>query len=219
MSPTRSPSFRPLFALALVGMLSACGERDDQPIPDPGQQEEPACPTETSGPTFHRGDVAGREIWTAETGPHVIEQQLNVRDGAELIIEPCTEVLVAEDVSINVAHPITPNTGRLVAEGTAERPIRIRGLDGHRWGHLHLIAPGEVRLRHVTFENGGGATAEGATITVYGAGSTPTYRGLFVDHVTIVGSRGAGMHLSRASGFAEGSTQLVIRDSGSETSP
>jgi hypothetical protein len=109
------------------------------------------CPAPTSGPTTHKGDVQGEETWTAAGSPHIVEGDVNVRDGAKLTIEPCAEVLLMQDQQIRSAYPGTPNIGGTpIAEGTAEQPIHFGGKDGANWGGLYLNAPGTARLAYVT---------------------------------------------------------------------
>lgn len=121
------------------------------------------CPAPSSGPTSHTGDVALNEVWTAAASPHLVTGDVSVRGGAKLVIEPCAEVRVAKGKHIRVAYPGTPNTGSLVAEGTAEHPIRISGIDGARWASLFVHAPGTARLAHVSFEGGGGGDFDEAS--------------------------------------------------------
>lgn len=179
---------------------------------------EAKCPTATTGPTIHEGDVDADETWTAEASPHVVRGDVNVRDGKTLTIAPCAIVQVESNANLNVAFPLTPNQGRLIAEGTAEAPIRFEGRDGARWGHLHVRAPGSARLAYVTFENGGGGDSWGhETIGVSGDGDLPRKAVLYVDHVTVKGSRGAGIKLDSGAAFAPGSKDLVITGSGVAT--
>lgn len=174
----------------------------------------PSCAAPTAGPTMHAKNISKDETWTAAGSPHIVTYSINVRDGAKLTIEPCAEVRLAKDVNLDVVYPVT-TTGQLVAEGTAEHPIRFAGLDGARWGHVIVASPGKATLRHVTFEGGGGeAIPRVATLMATGAGTAPIARDLFVDHVTVKGSAGYGVVLDHASGFAAGSTDLVVTGSG-----
>ncbi|HSO41018.1 MAG TPA: hypothetical protein VLT33_51185, partial [Labilithrix sp.] len=178
------------------------------------------CPAPTAGPTVHTGDVKGDEVWTAAASPHVLDANVNVRDGAKLTIEPCAEVLLAKGAHIQVAYPITPNTGTLIAEGTAAKPIRFHGKDGARWGSIYAVAPGTVRLAHVTLEGGGGGDFEhGATLNILGNGEMPADAMVFLDHVTIKGSLGVGLFMQRGASFIAGSKDLVVSGSGSEENP
>ena len=178
------------------------------------------CPAPTSGPTVHKGDVAEAEIWTADGSPHILDYDTNVRNGAKLVIEPCADVRLAAGVHLRVAFPITPNTGTLIAEGTAVKPIRFGGKEGARWGSIYANAPGTVRLAHVTLEGGGGGDFEhGATINVLGDSVMPADPTLFIDHVKITGSRGTGVWMQRGASFMPGSRDLVVTGSGGDESP
>ncbi len=189
---------------------SSSGGRPDAPGDD-----EPSCPTTTAGPTFHKGDVQDGEVWTAEASPHIVEYDVNVRGGAKLTIAPCAEVQVAKGQHLRVAFPGTPNTGTLVAEGTAKRPIKIHGRDGARWASLYVHAPGTARLAHVTLEGGGGGDFErGSSLDVLGDGEDGADPIVFVDHVTIAGSLGVGAYLQRAAAFEKGSRDLTISGAG-----
>jgi hypothetical protein len=174
----------------------------------------------TSGPTRHAGDITADEVWTALEGPHIVEDDVSIRDGATVTIEPCTEVLLAAGKRIEVAYPFTPNMGHLVAEGAPDRRIRFAGLDGERWGSIYVAAPGTARFAHVDFEGGGGDTFEhGATLVSVGDNELPPAAPLFVDHVTVRRSRGTGIWLQQRSVFAPGSADLVVTESGDDEAP
>lgn len=217
-----------LLVLAAACSGSPSGDPVDEPDPgdsgdvepaDTGEPPPAACPEPTSGPTHHATDVVGEEVWASDAGPHIVDTTIRIRDGARLEIEPCAVVQLAEGANLEVAFPGTPTTGELVAEGDADRPIRFEGLDGARWGHLFVHAPGIVRLAHAQLEGGGGVDPSGATLLAQGDGVLPTDRGVFVDHVTIEGSLGAGVVMSRKAGFAEGSSALMVTGSGNEEHP
>jgi hypothetical protein len=221
-----------LTAVILASLAFACEESSESPDPTPGgpsapvppasgssgapgADPEPSCPTTTSGPTFHKYDVGPNEVWTAEAGPHIVEYDVSVRNGATLTIEPCAEVQVAKGKHIQVAYPGTPNTGKLVAKGTAKRPITIKGKDGERWADLNVHAPGSAEFSYVRFEDGGaGDFSEGSTINVLGDGEDGADPALFVDHVTVRGSVGTGAWLQRGATFLPGSRDLVIEGAG-----
>jgi hypothetical protein len=180
-----------------------------------------ACPAPGAPTTHAGGNLTTAETWTAVGSPHVVAGTIYIREGGKLTIEPCAEVLLAANVSINVAQPLSPNMGDLTAMGTAARPIRFVGMGGARWGSIHVITPGKVRLAHVTLEGGGAEMhLDGASLVAQGSlTTTPAAADLFVDHVTIKGSRGAGVALRAAARFAAGSTQLVVERSGDDTFP
>lgn len=178
-----------------------------------------ACPEPTQGPTHHDDDIVGHEVWTAEGSPHLVDWTVDVRGGATLEIEPCAVVQFAAGHGMNVAYPGTPTTGTLIAEGTAEQPIRFEGQDGARWGHLFVNSPGTARLAHLTIEGGGGVDVQGASLVATGEGTWPTQESLFVDHVTVRDSLGVGVVVRRLAAFAEGSTDLIVTDSGDDAHP
>jgi hypothetical protein len=140
-----------------------------------------------------------------------------VRNGATLTIEPWAEVRFAAGTGLQVAFPLTPNTGKLVAEGTATKPITFTSNGADPWASLYVAAPGTARLAYATFENGGGERfGDGATIIAAGNGEMPADPILFVDHVTIKKSHGTGAWLQRGATFAPGSQELTVTASGGE---
>jgi hypothetical protein len=224
--------FVPLAAFVALPLVACEDGTDNQPVtaPDGGIDVSapspdggaPAidCPAPTSGPTKHQGDVQGEEHWTAEGSPHVIEYDVNVRNGAKLVIEPCAEVQIAEGKHIRVAYPGTPGTGSLVADGLPTKPITIRGLDGARWASIYVHAPGTASLKHVTLEGGGGGSFEhNATIDALGDSAMPADAILAIDNVTIRKSLGTGVWMQRGATFMEGSKELTITESGGAESP
>jgi len=126
-------------------------------------------------------------------------------------------VQLAAGVTIDVAAPLTPNTGSLSAIGTPSQPIRFEGLNGARWNEIYVAAPGTARFAYTTFQDGGSdASSEGfPTIDVVGDGELPIDPSLFVDHVTVTGSAGYGIVLSSGATFEQGSQALTITGSGS----
>ena len=215
-----------LATLSAFALLTPACEVDSTtagPLPDSDHDAGAPvieCPAPTAGPTRHQGDVEDGEVWTAAGSPHIVEYDVNVRDGKTLTIEPCAEVRFASEKSINVAYPLTPNSGTLIAEGTPTKPIKFTGDNGARWGSIFVHAPGTARFAHATFEDGGeGGFDGGATIVGYGDNDMPADPVLFVDNVTIKRSRGPGISLTRRSSFIAGSKELTITESGSEEAP
>lgn len=177
-----------------------------------------SCPVPQGEPLVHDSVIESDEVWSADR-LHVVEQWVTVRSGATLTVEPCATVEVAEGKGISVAYPSSPNTGHLVAEGTAEEPITFKGIDGARWGHI-AFAPGATgRLAHVKLVGGGAEEVTGATLQIRGDGTFPTRRDVLVDSVSIEDSAGVGVHIDRLAGFADGSKDLTITDSGNEEHP
>jgi len=195
-----------LSATALAFVLAACDPATSTPPPSA------ACPAPANGPTIHRGPIEASETWTADTGPHIVPQTISVRAGATLNIEPCSVVQVDPGAGFDVAFPGTPTTGSLLAIGTAEKTIRFEGKSGAAWNGIRVDTGATVRLANVTIENAG---AIGAAIIVSGDGTRPVHKNLFVDHVTIKSSKGAGVRLERDAAFIDGSDALTITDSAS----
>jgi len=212
-----------LSALALLAPACEVDSTSSSPPPDGnGDAGAPVieCPAPTAGPTKHQGDVQDGEVWTAAGSPHIVEYDVNVRDGKTLTIEPCAEVRFTAEKRINVAYPLTPNTGTLIAEGTPTKPIKFAGENGARWRSIYVHAPGTARFAYATFEDGGeGGFDVGATIVGLGNGETPAHPVIFVDNVTIKRSRGAGISLQSRSTFITGSKELTITESGDDTAP
>jgi hypothetical protein len=217
--------------LGLLPVFAAC-EQDsttgggpvlgtpDVPSSSGSPPVEPPCSASTAGPTHHEGDIVGEEVWKADASPHILDGTVTVRNGAKLTIEPCAEVRLAKSAYIQIAMPGTPNTGSLVAEGTATRPIRFLGDGEARWSSVTVQAPGTARFAYVTFENGGGGDfQEGATVVALGDAEDGADPILFVDHVTITKSLGAGAWIQRGATFLPGSRDLTIRESGNDTTP
>lgn len=219
-------SFSSLIGVTTAAIVAACTTASTSNEPSGSSSGAPGvdagtttptntCPTTTTGPTVHEGDVAADETWTAEASPHIVRGEVHVRDGRKLTIAPCAVVQLETSANLDVAYPLTPNQGSVVAEGTADKPIRFVGKDGGRWGHINVVAPGTARFAYVTFEDGGGGdTWSHETISVSGDGTFGRKPLLFVDHVTIKGSRGAGIRLDTGAAFAPGSKDLVITGSG-----
>ncbi len=222
-----------LLLLALAPLSAACsddangddgqgGQDDVEPPPDTEPDPETQkCPVPTQGPTIHRaGAIESDETWSADASPHIVEGFIAVRAGATLTVEPCA-VVQFEDAyaGLTVAYPGSPTTGSLIAEGKENLPIRFEGKDGARWGHILVDAGGTASLSHVTISDGGGYDPRGTSLLINGRSELPTKRDVLVDHVVIEKSLGAGVVLDRIGGFADGSADLVVRDSGSEASP
>ncbi len=219
-----------LLVVVSLGSLSllapACDSSASNVTPDGGVASGDGgapvgCPAPTAGPTRHSGDVKDGEVWTAAGSPHIVEYDVNGRDGAVLTIEPCAEVRIAAEKRINVAAPLTPNTGTLIAEGTPTKPIKFTSDGSERWGSIYVVAPGTARFAYATFENGGGERFnDGATIVAQGDAEPPVADPvLFVDNVTIKKSRGTGIWLQQRSTFIAGSKDLTVTESGDDEGP
>lgn len=126
-----------------------------------------------TGTTQNRaGTLAADATWTAAEGPYRLTGTLTIAPGAALRLEPGTTVFLDPGVNLVVA-----DGGRLLAEGTAEAPIRFARTPGGAgaWGGLTVNGSAgspESRLVHVLIE-GNGATA------LHAVGGT-----VWLDHVT-----------------------------------
>jgi hypothetical protein len=180
-----------------------------------------ACPAATAGPTMHAGDLTADETWTAAGSPHVLTANVNVRNGFKLTIEPCAVVQAAKDVRLAVAYPLTPNTGTLVAAGTAQKPIHFSGQGGVPWANIYVEWPGTAELRYVTLEGGGSSDGSnyGSTLHVIGDGVLPADPTVLLDHVTIKGSTGSALWMQDGATFVSGSTDVVVTGSGNDANP
>ena len=208
--------------VALLLACAACGDEDSQMTPitpaDGGTTADaplasvdapPAgsCGNPT-GPTMHTTGSVGDETWTAALSPHVITVGTNVN--GTLTIEPCAEVLIGPGVTITVR-----STGRFVASGTASQPIHIGQSGAAPFASIRAFGGGTLRLAHVTIDGGGDPLNTVPDLTgvffLQGVdGTMPTQETLFVDHVSIAGSRSNGIAMIDGAGFAAGSTDLTV---------
>lgn len=83
--------------------------------------------------------VKSDTVLTAEAGPYLASESVVVAPGATLTLEPGT-VVWFERLGLAVR-------GRLIAAGTADRPIRLAGLSPGGWKGV-LLEGGEGVLRH-----------------------------------------------------------------------
>jgi hypothetical protein len=104
------------------------------------------------------GRLTKDTTWRAADSPHLLTGTVIVDAGATLTLEPGTTVQLSPDVDM-----VVTNASRLLAEGTAEAPIRFVRLPNtrKRWGGIVIAgAPGspESRIRHA-FIQGNNFTA------------------------------------------------------------
>lgn len=193
---------------ALLLSFTACSTTEEEEPPPP----PPACAEPTGAPVQHQGTVSAAETWGASS-PHLITGPLTLR--APVTVEGCAVVRVAAGLSVGV-----DSGGSLVTAGSAERPVRFEPAEqGKPWGQIRVSAPGTARLSWTTFSGGGASPFLDGTLYVGNSTVLPGLRPLFVDHVTIQGSSSPGVWLAGTTGFAEGSTDLVVTGSGSQARP
>lgn len=187
----------------------------DAPIPDAAIPDAlVGCPPPTHGPTTHPfATLSASETWTADTSPHIVTGDQRVTADAVLTIEACAEVQLAANVALIFGQSAA--TSRLVAEGTADRPIRFHASTAMPWGKLQVFHPGSVSLAYATFDGGGSDRFQGFATIVAGGDRMPGVRPVLkVDHVTVTGSQGFGVRLFDEAGFAPGSTDLTVSGGG-----
>lgn len=183
----------------------------DASTPDSGAPL--GCLAPTAGPTVHpAATITASETWTADKSPHVVSGEFSVRAPAILTIEPCAEVRLAEGAALTVNRG-----GILVAKGDANRRITFVQKDaGRRWTSIDISDPARADLAYVSISGGGGAvnSTAGTSVRARGTNVVPIVTPLKVDHVTVRDSPGPGVILSETAGFAEGSQDLVITETG-----
>jgi hypothetical protein len=175
------------------------------PPPPPGSE----CVPPTKGPTMHGGGSTSdpdNDVWTADTSPHVLPFDTTIYK--TVTIEPCAEVLLAGGRQITVR-------GKLVAEGTATRRIHIGAKDAASpFGNIRTLSPATIRLAYATIDGGGLPLATvpylAGTLEINGDTLKPVQEVLFVDHVTIGGSKSNGLVVQGNGGFTAGSNALVV---------
>ncbi|MFT3712480.1 MAG: hypothetical protein QM817_32945 [Archangium sp.] len=197
-----------LVAVSVVAVASSCSP---MMTPDAGG---PACPAPSGSGTMHGGSVSMAETWTAEGSPHIMPYDTSIY--APLTIEPCAVVTLAAGKTVTV-NPM----GSITANGTATQPIVFKNADGAAaWSSVRFIG-GTGHLSYFTFENGGDPL--NSVPDLFGAldvrsslvAPTAPEGVLFVDHVTVRGSKSPGVRLQANGGFTADSTALTITGSAS----
>lgn len=176
--------------------------------PDGGDANVPStCAPATGEGTKHTAPTVN-ETWTAAGSPHVLESNYSIPTGVTLTLEPCAVVQLKGAIGISVS-------GKLVAQGAADKPIRFeRGDAAMAWTSLESEAGAEIRLSYTTLEGGGnpngGPPTQFGALDIRGNQEAAPQPLLFVDHVTIKGSESLGIWLREGGAFAPGSQDLTI---------
>src|SRR5437870_4380889 len=118
-----------LRSAAVLFILAGCSSggatndvTDAAPQPQPGSPDagpdihNAGCPLGT-GPTLH-SSVNSAETWTAAESPHVL--RFDVTLYVPVTLEPCAELRFPPGSTMTIR-----GAGKLIAEGTADRPIHI----------------------------------------------------------------------------------------------
>jgi len=168
------------------------------------------CTAPTKGPTTHGGGSTSDpdEVWTADASPHILPYDTTIYKTVTL--EPCAEVLIGAGKTVGVR-------GKLIAQGTATKRVHIGAKDaGKPFASIRLNGS-EIRLSYTTIDGGGDRLNTLAYLAgmldLQGDLQLPTQESLFVDHVTLDGSKSNGLVLRDNAGFAAGSNALVIKGS------
>ena len=186
---------------------------DDAPLLDSTDGGGQGCAEPTAAAIEHNKTIMADETWAA--GLHDVTFDVAIRNNATLTIEPCAIIRVIADRGISVGSGNEGDGGKLVARGTADRPIVIQDKTGARWNDLLVNPKGEVDLAYVTFKNGGGTYARaGGSLHLYGDQYKPIQQLGKVDHVTILDSGKYGVVLEGHAAFTDGSGDLTVTRAG-----
>ena len=146
---------------------------------------------DASQSTLAGGALAQDTTLNAAAGPWRVTGEVIVGPGVTLTIEPGTTLFFEEAGGITVTGDAA-GTGRLSAEGTPYRRIRLSRIPGGaNWRGLrfenpsHLAAPAENRLTCVDMEYGDG---QGQAINV-------SYAKVHIDHVSWAGGNSTALEL------------------------
>lgn len=177
-------------------------------VEDAATEVSTGCPAPTGGPTTHQGNV-GTETWTAAASPHVLPFDMGV-DGT-VTIEPCAEVLLGAGRTVTVR-------GSIVADGTASKPIHIGAQDTKKPFVMIRTSGGTLHFSYTTIDGGGDPSNIVPDLTgmlnLQGTDQTlPSQETIFVDHVSLLGSKTNGLVLRDGAGFAQGSNALTVSGS------
>jgi hypothetical protein len=222
MSLHRALAVGSLLSLVVAApLIAACdsdsgttpqGDAGSVPGDDGGTKEDSSVPSTcapaTGEGTKHPATPTANETWTAAASPHVIDAAFSIPSGLTITLEPCAIVQLKGGVGITVG-------GKLLAEGAADKPIRIeRGDASTAWSTIEASKGSELRFAYVTVEGGG--NPNGGRLTQYGAldirgdQDAPTQPIFTADHVTVKGSQSLGIVIREGGGFAPGSKDLTV---------
>ncbi|MBX3206544.1 MAG: hypothetical protein KF764_15830 [Labilithrix sp.] len=215
MTYARSLLVSPLSLFLVSALVAACettstnGE-PSEPSDSPDASVPSTCPPVTGEGTVHRMTLEQDETWTAEGSPHILEAGLRIGEGKTVTLEPCAVVRLAERAGILVE-------GKLLAEGKADKPIRIERADpAAAWASIETRKGSELRMSYVTIEGGGNANGGRPTqfgmIDVRGDQDLPPQPIFFADHVTVKGSESLGIWAREGGSFAPGSQNLTVTE-------
>ena len=159
--------------------------------------------------------VDGDETWTAATSPHTLEVASTVEEGKTLTLEPCAVVKIKGGVGLLVK-------GKLVAQGAADKPIRIERADAaSAWTSIETRPGATLSFAYATVEGGGfsngGRPTQFGMLDIRGNQDAAPQGVLAADHLTVKGSESLGIWMREGGGFAAGSKNVSI--TGGKTFP
>ncbi|MGC9328719.1 MAG: hypothetical protein ACP5I1_13875, partial [Candidatus Hinthialibacter sp.] len=93
------------------------------------------------------GEIPSNEKWRFEDSPVLIQDDLVIAEGAEVVIEAGVDIKLEANAVITVL-------GRLDANGAAGNPIRFQPMSGRRWGAISYEGEGSGQLKHCYFNRG-----------------------------------------------------------------
>jgi len=160
------------FTIALSLSLFSCSSDDDVPNPDPGTGGDSGI---LEG-TVLEGDIT--EDLLVKEGNYNLKGAVSVKDGATLTIEPGTTFTVsAADQAAGVNLLFVEQGGKLIAEGTAAKPIvftsenkNSEGGDGD-WGGIGIHGRAKMNAPGGTSISEAGQLPYGGTIDQDSSGS------------------------------------------------
>lgn len=175
-----------------------------------------------SGPeqTVHNAPITNDQTWSRAGSPHIVRGTLVIVGGVTLTIEAGATVLFDSQAGLTVGQP--GGTGTLLALGSADAPITMRGLQeasgAGAWIGLRFRSNTASVLRHVNLTGCGGRAAVLIDSFPPGClalgnpalpGESPT---LQIDHVTVEEGRGSAVALWNESRFGDGSAVLSVQN-------
>jgi hypothetical protein len=149
--------------LAILGLNSSSGSSDFVQVADLFLDSLPEPPSNSIS-----GTLTADTTFYASNSPYAMAGTVTVPANVTLTIEPGTTVYLAPGTDLTVN-----SGGRLLAEGTAEAPIRLTrpSSTADLWGHLTIngqVGSPESRIAHAYIEgNGSSPCIEVAAGTVY----------------------------------------------------
>ena len=168
---------------------------------------------EQEGTLVFGEELQGLHVWDMSSWTYIIEETFRVSSG-ELRLEPGVALEVAAYHSVVIGRDEEKPSGRFIANGTAEAPVRISGSSDQRgvWGGLFVeesAGTNGVRLTHTRIENG-------ASINGFPEGMLTTGPNVevFAQNLTISGAETNGFSFGLGSGFTSDSQDISVVNGG-----